>query len=94
MSETLVKHRGSNREAQGKGKGRSLDQGEQVLASVPGSERVNSNRHYNPTPDPVIKVSLHVPDSLVQAIDWARGNTSRMEWIRQACREKLGEASR
>lgn len=46
-------------------------------------------RHYNPSPDPTIKLSLHVPDSIVRKVDQARGPVTRMEWIRQAIRERL-----
>jgi hypothetical protein len=46
-------------------------------------------RRYNPAPDPSVKLSLHVPDSMVRAMDTARGPVTRMEWIRTAIRERL-----
>ena len=49
----------------------------------------NANRHYDPTPDPTVKLSLHAPESLVRAMDSTRGNVTRMEWIRTAIRERL-----
>ena len=46
-------------------------------------------RRFNPAKDPTVKLSLHVPDSLVREMDAARDNVTRMEWIRTAIRERL-----
>ena len=49
----------------------------------------NAGRRYNPAPDPDIKLSVHVPESLIRAIDRGRGDATRSEWIRLAIRERL-----
>jgi hypothetical protein len=49
----------------------------------------NCGRHFNPAPDEPVRLTLHVPESLVRSMDSLRGYTTRVEWIRSAIRERL-----
>jgi hypothetical protein len=50
--------------------------------------RTNANRSYTIHED-LVKWSLYVTQAAARAVDWARGDTSRMEWIREAVNQRL-----
>jgi len=51
------------------------------------SEKVNSNRHYNP--DPLMPANIRLPESMLAEIDAARGEESRTAFIREAIKSAL-----
>jgi len=51
------------------------------------SEKVNSNRHYNP--DPPVPAHIRLPGSMLAAIDEVRGDQSRTAFIREAIKSAL-----
>ena len=50
--------------------------------------RTNANRSYAIHED-LVKWSLYVTQAAAYVVDWARGETSRMEWLREAVNQRL-----
>jgi len=68
-----------------------MEKNSQTTPSVKRGGHVNANRGY--TTDPLVDIKLGFPVSVRDAIDRARGDQSRNQWIREACEAWL-EAGR